>query len=86
MQAESMKLDKTLQNRHATVSQFAENQLSSRPSSAEAANSSATAGAPIESQPIAQLFEGYLFKRTSKGFKTWNRRWFYLHDNQLLYV
>lgn len=31
-------------------------------------------------------FEGYLFKRTSKGFKTWNRRWFYLQDNQLLYM
>lgn len=29
--------------------------------------------------------EGYLFKRTSKGFKTWNRRWFYLFDNQLVY-
>lgn len=29
--------------------------------------------------------EGYLFKRTTKGFKTWNRRWFYMHDNQLLY-
>lgn len=29
--------------------------------------------------------EGYLFKRTSKGFKTWNRRWFYLCDNKLMY-
>lgn len=29
--------------------------------------------------------EGYLFKRTSKGFKSWNRRWFYISGNQLLY-
>ncbi|XP_055377406.1 arf-GAP with coiled-coil, ANK repeat and PH domain-containing protein 2 [Condylostylus longicornis] len=29
--------------------------------------------------------EGYLFKRKSKGFKTWCRRWFYLCDNQLVY-
>lgn len=28
---------------------------------------------------------GYLFKRTSKGFKSWNRRWFYISGNQLLY-
>lgn len=29
--------------------------------------------------------EGYLFKKKSKGFKTWCRRWFYLSDNQLVY-
>lgn len=29
--------------------------------------------------------EGYLFKRTSNAFKTWNRRWFCLQDNQLVY-
>lgn len=29
--------------------------------------------------------EGYLFKRTSNAFKTWNRRWFYLYDNKLVY-
>nr|CAD7400251.1 unnamed protein product [Timema cristinae] len=29
--------------------------------------------------------EGYLFKRTSNAFKTWNRRWFSLQDNQLVY-
>ncbi len=29
--------------------------------------------------------EGYLFKRSSNAFKTWNRRWFYLTKNQLLY-
>lgn len=29
--------------------------------------------------------EGYLFKRTSNAFKTWNRRWFCLRDHQLVY-
>ena len=29
--------------------------------------------------------EGYLFKRTSNAFKTWNRRWFIIKDNQLVY-
>ncbi|XP_064642137.1 arf-GAP with coiled-coil, ANK repeat and PH domain-containing protein 2-like isoform X2 [Lineus longissimus] len=29
--------------------------------------------------------EGYLFKRTSNAFKTWVRRWFMIHDNQLVY-
>ncbi|XP_044734424.1 arf-GAP with coiled-coil, ANK repeat and PH domain-containing protein 2 [Chrysoperla carnea] len=33
----------------------------------------------------APRMEGYLFKRTSNAFKTWNRRWFYLYDNQLVY-
>lgn len=31
------------------------------------------------------LMEGYLFKRTSNAFKTWNRRWFYLYKNKLVY-
>ncbi|XP_012536089.1 arf-GAP with coiled-coil, ANK repeat and PH domain-containing protein 2 isoform X1 [Monomorium pharaonis] len=29
--------------------------------------------------------EGYLFKRTSNAFKTWNRRWFCLKNHQLVY-
>lgn len=29
--------------------------------------------------------EGYLFKRTSNAFKTWNRRWFCMKGNQLVY-
>lgn len=36
----------------------------------------------VKSSPI---MEGYLFKRTSNAFKTWNRRWFYLYDNKLVY-
>ena len=29
--------------------------------------------------------EGYLFKRTTNAFKTWNRRWFIIQDHQLVY-
>lgn len=28
---------------------------------------------------------GYLFKRSHNKFKKWNRRWFILSDNRLLY-
>lgn len=77
-----MRLDKTLQNRHATVGQFSENRLFNNLS----AGPSNASTLQIESRPLANLCEGYLFKRSSKGFKKWNRRWFYLHDKQLLYV
>ena len=29
--------------------------------------------------------EGYLYKQGKRGFKTWNRRWFYLENNKLCY-
>lgn len=29
--------------------------------------------------------QGYLFKRTTNAFKTWNRRWFCIRNNQLVY-
>ena len=39
-----------------------------------------------KASPVAGVqMEGYLFKRSSNAFKTWNRRWFYLTNNQLLY-
>ncbi|GAB0089874.1 PH domain-containing protein [Sergentomyia squamirostris] len=56
MRTECAALEKTMQNRHASVTNFDHKNT-----------------------------EGYLFKRTSKGFKTWNRRWFYIAGNQLLY-
>ncbi|CAB3411411.1 unnamed protein product [Caenorhabditis bovis] len=31
------------------------------------------------------MMEGYLYKRSSNAFKTWNRRWFQIRDNKLLY-
>uniref|UniRef100_A0A1B0D1X4 Uncharacterized protein n=1 Tax=Phlebotomus papatasi TaxID=29031 RepID=A0A1B0D1X4_PHLPP len=56
MRSDCATLEKTMQNRHASVTNFDQGHT-----------------------------EGYLFKRTSKGFKTWNRRWFYIAGNQLLY-
>lgn len=38
-----------------------------------------------KSDSNSPIMEGYLFKRTSNAFKTWNRRWFYLYDNKLVY-
>lgn len=35
------------------------------------------------SQPVNM--QGYLFKRTTNAFKTWNRRYFTLQNNQLVY-
>ncbi|XP_068226863.1 arf-GAP with coiled-coil, ANK repeat and PH domain-containing protein 2 isoform X2 [Palaemon carinicauda] len=35
------------------------------------------------SQPV--VMHGYLFKRTTNAFKTWNRRYFTLQNNQLVY-
>lgn len=29
--------------------------------------------------------QGYLFKRTTNAFRTWNRRWFIIQDNRLIY-
>lgn len=34
---------------------------------------------------VIPSIQGYLFKRTSNAFKTWNRRWFSLQENQLVY-
>jgi len=38
----------------------------------------------VKDKDITRI-EGYLYKRTSNAFKTWNRRWFYLKNNQLAY-
>lgn len=35
------------------------------------------------SQPVTMF--GYLFKRTTNAFKSWNRRYFTLQNNQLVY-
>lgn len=62
-----------MHNRHLCVTNFTENGTIAKNGDAK------TDAAP------ATRMEGYLFKRTSKGFKTWNRRWFYLSDNKLMY-
>ncbi|XP_006067021.1 arf-GAP with coiled-coil, ANK repeat and PH domain-containing protein 3 [Bubalus kerabau] len=35
--------------------------------------------------PSGVVMEGYLFKRASNAFKTWNRRWFSIQNSQLVY-
>uniref|UniRef100_A0A8C5HQK0 Arf-GAP with coiled-coil, ANK repeat and PH domain-containing protein n=1 Tax=Gouania willdenowi TaxID=441366 RepID=A0A8C5HQK0_GOUWI len=35
--------------------------------------------------PNGVVMEGYLFKRASNAFKTWNRRWFSIQSSQLVY-
>uniref|UniRef100_A0A8D3BC51 Arf-GAP with coiled-coil, ANK repeat and PH domain-containing protein n=1 Tax=Scophthalmus maximus TaxID=52904 RepID=A0A8D3BC51_SCOMX len=35
--------------------------------------------------PNGVVMEGYLFKRASNAFKTWNRRWFSIQNSQLVY-
>ncbi|XP_059831229.1 arf-GAP with coiled-coil, ANK repeat and PH domain-containing protein 2-like isoform X1 [Hypanus sabinus] len=35
--------------------------------------------------PNGVVMEGYLYKRASNAFKTWNRRWFSIQNNQLVY-
>lgn len=77
MRTDSCQLEKAMQNRHMSVSAFVDDLVTITPANSTAASST-------HSTNVNQ-FEGYLFKRTSKGFKTWNRRWFYLCDNQLLY-
>lgn len=62
MRADNSTLEKSMQNRHASVNQFNPNHVTKSTSLA-----------------------GYLFKRTSKGFKSWHRRFFYISGNQLLY-
>lgn len=73
MRSESKQLEKTMQNRHLSVGTFVDEMNATKPTSSDS-----------EENPNTSM-EGYLFKRTSKGFKSWNRRWFYLCDNQLLY-
>lgn len=76
MRTDSCQLEKAMQNRHMSVSAFVDDLVTTSPSDHSENSSHSTHG---------NQFEGYLFKRTSKGFKSWNRRWFYLCDNQLLY-
>uniref|UniRef100_A0A914EAG8 Uncharacterized protein n=1 Tax=Acrobeloides nanus TaxID=290746 RepID=A0A914EAG8_9BILA len=40
-------------------------------------------GLPADSDVV---MEGYLFKRATNAFKTWNRRWFQIKEDKLLYL
>ncbi|KAL1463634.1 hypothetical protein WDU94_015371, partial [Cyamophila willieti] len=68
---DTVKLEKTLNERHTLVN------------SEDLVGSSVICSHdPTKPKPRMQ---GYLFKRTTNAFKTWNRRWFYLNDKQLVY-
>ncbi|XP_061163499.1 arf-GAP with coiled-coil, ANK repeat and PH domain-containing protein 2-like isoform X2 [Saccostrea echinata] len=41
---------------------------------------------PSDVEKEGSPMEGYLLKRTSKGFKSWVRRWFSIENSQLLYM
>lgn len=75
MRSESKQLEKTMQNRHLSVSSFADDKL----------NGGSGMSSIDDEKHSSHQIEGYLFKRTSKGFKSWNRRWFYMCNNQLVY-
>lgn len=96
MRADYNLLDKQMQNRHTCVNMLMDegeksvSSLSGTPSLVSNASSSTTdtsdqrAFQPYTNRPLSHM-EGYLFKRTSNAFKTWNRRWFCMRDNQLFY-
>lgn len=88
-------LDKQMQNRHTSVNALLEDGEKHTPTPAAASISDPATGGNVgdSDQRASQSFsgrplihmEGYLFKRTSNAFKTWNRRWFCMRDNQLFY-
>lgn len=69
MRTDYAQLEKEMQKRHNYVNGFAEREKN------DENNSSGS----------SKQMEGYLYKRTSNAFKTWNRRWFYMKDNKLFY-
>lgn len=76
-------LDKEMENRHTIVNSKDTVLPSCKTSEAEGDCKDGLLSTPcIKNLPRMQ---GYLFKRTSNAFKTWNRRWFYLYDNRLVY-
>ena len=73
MRIEAKQLKRIMDNRHSSVSVFRNKTNSSASNSTD------------DNKTHSSQIEGYLFKRTSKGFKSWNRRWFYFRDNKLVY-
>ncbi|XP_061715954.1 arf-GAP with coiled-coil, ANK repeat and PH domain-containing protein 2 [Cydia pomonella] len=74
-------LDKEMENRHTIVNSKDSVLPSCKPPDGDCKDGLLTTPC-LKSLPRMQ---GYLFKRTSNAFKTWNRRWFYLYDNRLVY-
>lgn len=74
MRTDYAQLEKEMQKRHNYVNGYAEKGSEENTSSVSTSSSN-----------ITKHMEGYLYKRTSNAFKTWNRRWFYMKDNKLYY-
>uniref|UniRef100_A0A3P8XGH4 Arf-GAP with coiled-coil, ANK repeat and PH domain-containing protein n=1 Tax=Esox lucius TaxID=8010 RepID=A0A3P8XGH4_ESOLU len=70
---ESAMEKRDMEHKHATIQQ---RDFSYEDSKAELFNVDA---------PNGVVMEGYLFKRASNAFKTWNRRWFSIQNSQLVY-
>ncbi|CAH2048537.1 unnamed protein product, partial [Iphiclides podalirius] len=83
MRNDTRTLDKEMENRHTIVNSKDTVLPSCKAGDIESDGKDGSTGAAcLKSAPRMQ---GYLFKRTSNAFKTWNRRWFYLYDNRLVY-
>ncbi|CAG4956256.1 unnamed protein product [Colias eurytheme] len=82
MRNDTKVLDKEMENRH-TIVNSKDTVLPSCDTSKGVGEKEGLLSTPcLKNLPRMQ---GYLFKRTSNAFKTWNRRWFYLYDNRLVY-
>ncbi|XP_072949106.1 arf-GAP with coiled-coil, ANK repeat and PH domain-containing protein 2 [Epargyreus clarus] len=83
MRSDTKILDKEMENRHTIVNSKDTVMPSCKGSENDTENKEGRLSTPcMKNMPRMQ---GYLFKRTSNAFKTWNRRWFYLYDNRLEY-
>ncbi|XP_034243344.1 arf-GAP with coiled-coil, ANK repeat and PH domain-containing protein 2 isoform X2 [Thrips palmi] len=79
LQTEASRLEKEMENRHTLVT--SNDCVTSNKKQIPDASGDETRDT-LSAMPSLQ---GYLFKRTSNAFKTWNRRWFSLQDNHLVY-
>ncbi|XP_053609279.1 arf-GAP with coiled-coil, ANK repeat and PH domain-containing protein 2 isoform X2 [Plodia interpunctella] len=83
MRNDTKSLDKEMENRHTIVNSKDTVLPSCNANQADGDCKDGSLASPcLKNLPRMQ---GYLFKRTSNAFKTWNRRWFYLYDNRLVY-
>ncbi|XP_053678347.1 arf-GAP with coiled-coil, ANK repeat and PH domain-containing protein 2, partial [Anopheles nili] len=89
MRTEYGVLDKQMQNRHTCVNdprpEHGPEGGGDEPAGGAESSGGAGGGGDDGGAGCPSYMEGYLFKRTSNAFKTWNRRWFCMRDNQLFY-
>ena len=78
MRKEAATLERQLEKRHTHVSDAAQDL-------ALVQGGSGGADSNRKKEQGGGTLQGYLFKRGQSAFRTWNRRWFYLQDNQLRY-